>query len=54
MDTEMPAPPAAILFPGYERLLKIGWKGVYAELMSLYNALEIKNATAQKEPSSKP
>jgi len=27
------------LIPGYERLLAIGWKGVYAELMSIYNAL---------------
>ena len=28
------------LIPGYERLLNIGWKGVYAELMSFYNALD--------------
>ena len=27
------------LVPGYERLLTIGWKGVYAELMSHLNAL---------------
>ena len=27
------------LIPGYERLLKIGWKGVHTELLSLYNAL---------------
>jgi formate C-acetyltransferase len=27
------------LIPGHERLLKIGWKGVHAELMSFYNAL---------------
>ena len=27
------------LIPGYERLLTLGWKGVHAELMSLYNAL---------------
>jgi trans-4-hydroxy-L-proline dehydratase len=27
------------LVPGYERLLNIGWKGVYGELLTLYNAL---------------
>ncbi|MEE9911785.1 MAG: hypothetical protein K4571_08675 [Deltaproteobacteria bacterium] len=27
------------LIPGHERLLAIGWKGVYAELMSIYNTL---------------
>ncbi len=27
------------LIPGYENLLKIGWKGVYSELLTLYNAL---------------
>jgi trans-4-hydroxy-L-proline dehydratase len=27
------------LVPGYENLLKIGWKGVYGELLTLYNAL---------------
>jgi len=27
------------LIPGYERLLTLGWKGIHAELMSLYNAL---------------
>jgi hypothetical protein len=42
------------LVPGYERLLKIGWKGVYAELLSLYNALEVKSARAQKEHSLRP
>lgn len=28
------------LVPGYEHLLKTGWKGVYGELLSLYNTLE--------------
>ncbi|PKN68877.1 MAG: hypothetical protein CVU54_13470 [Deltaproteobacteria bacterium HGW-Deltaproteobacteria-12] len=28
------------LVPGYENLLKIGWKGVHANLLSLYNALD--------------
>ena len=36
------------LVPGYERLLKIGWKGVYAELLSLYNALEGKEREGAK------
>ena len=36
------------LVPGYERLLKIGWKGVYAELLSLYNALEVKEREGAK------
>ena len=36
------------LIPGYERLLKIGWKGVYAELLSLYNALDSKEREGAK------
>ncbi|MCX5847892.1 MAG: hypothetical protein NTW65_00355, partial [Deltaproteobacteria bacterium] len=36
------------LIPGYERLLKIGWKGVFAELLSLYNALEGKEREGAK------
>jgi formate C-acetyltransferase len=36
------------LVPGYERVLKIGWKGVYAELLSLYNALEVKEREGTK------
>jgi formate C-acetyltransferase len=36
------------LIPGYERLLKIGWKGVYAELLSLYNALDSKERQGAK------
>jgi formate C-acetyltransferase len=28
------------LIPGHERLLAIGWKGVHAELLSIYNALD--------------
>jgi len=36
------------LVPGYERLLKIGWKGVYAELLSLYNELDSKEREGAK------
>ncbi len=36
------------LIPGHERLLKIGWKGVYAELMSFYNALPQKERLGPK------
>ena len=36
------------IVPGYERLLKIGWKGVYAELLSLYNALDSKERQGAK------
>jgi formate C-acetyltransferase len=28
------------LIPGHERVLNLGWKGVHAELMSFYNALD--------------
>jgi formate C-acetyltransferase len=28
------------LIPGHERALKLGWKGIHAELMSFYNALD--------------
>jgi len=28
------------LIPGHERLLQTGWKGLYGELLSLYNALD--------------
>ena len=31
------------LIPGYERLLTLGWKGIHAELMSLYNALMMRS-----------
>ncbi|MFO7568372.1 MAG: pyruvate formate lyase family protein [Smithellaceae bacterium] len=34
------------LIPGHERLLKIGWKGVHAELMSFYNALDDRKRSA--------
>ncbi len=33
-------PTSGHLVPGYENVLKIGWKGVYANLLSLYNALD--------------
>ncbi|MBN1363318.1 MAG: hypothetical protein JW976_00800 [Syntrophaceae bacterium] len=36
------------LIPGHERLLKIGWKGVYAELVSFYNALDIREREGAK------
>ncbi|MCK7505335.1 MAG: hypothetical protein MZV70_15465 [Desulfobacterales bacterium] len=36
------------MIPGYERLLKIGWKGVHAELLSLYNALAIEEREGAK------
>ncbi len=36
------------LIPGYERLLAIGWKGVYAELMSIYNALSGQERSGSK------
>lgn len=36
------------LIPGHERLLKIGWKGVYGELLSFYNALEDKERLGEK------
>jgi trans-4-hydroxy-L-proline dehydratase len=36
------------LIPGYERLLKIGWKGVHAELMSFYNALRNEERSGAK------
>ena len=36
------------LIPGHERLLKIGWKGVYAELLSLYNVLDSKERQGAK------
>ena len=39
MATAMPAPPAAILFPGYERVLKIGWKGSMPSWKPTYDAL---------------
>jgi len=48
MVTEMLALQAVILFRGYERLLKIGWKGVYAELLFLYNALSDKEREGTK------
>ncbi|MFA5322800.1 MAG: pyruvate formate lyase family protein [Smithella sp.] len=36
------------LVPGHERLLKIGWKGVYGEILSRYNALEDKERQGAK------
>jgi len=36
------------LIPGHERLLKIGWKGVYAELLTLYNALSNQERQGEK------
>lgn len=36
------------LIPGQERLLKIGWKGVYAELLTLYNALSNQERQGEK------
>ncbi len=36
------------LIPGHERLLKIGWKGVYAELLSFYNALSAQDRKGAK------
>jgi len=36
------------LIPGHERLLKIGWKGVHAELLALYNALKVEEREAAK------
>ncbi|MDP2853131.1 MAG: pyruvate formate lyase family protein [Smithellaceae bacterium] len=36
------------LIPGHERLLTIGWKGVHAELMSIYNALSNQERNGSK------
>ncbi|MGD0277792.1 MAG: pyruvate formate lyase family protein [Smithella sp.] len=36
------------LIPGHEQLLKIGWKGVHAQLLSFYNALDIKERQSAK------
>ena len=36
------------LIPGHERLLAIGWKGVHAELMSIYNALSDQEQSGSK------
>ncbi len=36
------------LIPGHERLLKIGWKGVHAELLSCYNALDDQECRSAK------
>ncbi|MCE5210115.1 MAG: hypothetical protein LLG40_00970 [Deltaproteobacteria bacterium] len=36
------------LIPGHENLLRIGWKGVYGELLSHYNALENKERQGAK------
>jgi len=36
------------LIPGHERVLNLGWKGVHAELMSFYNALDNKERTGPK------
>lgn len=40
------------LIPGHERLLKIGWKGVYAELLSFYNALSAQDRKGAKDRKS--
>jgi len=47
MVTEMPAPRAVILFRG-TTITENRWKGVYAELLSLYNALEGKEREGEK------
>src|SRR5208283_4977725 len=36
------------LVPGHENLLKTGWKGVYGELLSLYNALDYNERQGEK------
>ena len=36
------------LIPGYERALKIGWKGIYESLESSYNQLDPQNQKGQK------
>jgi pyruvate-formate lyase len=36
------------LIPSHENLLKIGWKGVYAQLLTLYNALQEKERAGAK------
>ncbi len=36
------------LIPGHERLLTIGWKGVHAELMSIYNGLGSRERSGPK------
>ena len=36
------------LIPGHERTLKLGWKGIHAELMSFYNALDKNERTGPK------
>ena len=36
------------LIPGHERLLAIGWKGIHAELMSIYNALSDRERSGPK------
>jgi formate C-acetyltransferase len=36
------------LVPGHERLLKTGWKGIYGELLSLYNALDNNERQGEK------
>ena len=41
------------LIPGHENLLKIGWKGVYARLLSLYNALDSKERQGAKRSATR-
>ena len=36
------------LIPGHENLLKIGWKGMHAQLLTLYNTLENKEREGAK------
>ncbi len=36
------------LVPGYEHVLKVGWKGVHADLETKYNALSVKEKSGSK------
>ncbi|PKN11172.1 MAG: hypothetical protein CVU70_00165 [Deltaproteobacteria bacterium HGW-Deltaproteobacteria-5] len=36
------------LIPGHERVLNLGWKGIHAELISFYNALDNKERTGPR------